>query len=599
MISTLKYEKLVSDMIIKTLFQKLIQIYFNMKVLWKLMINFGLILFMVFLIAGISRIGIQQFHHKLISVIHEELEPLVYLHDIRSCVSDMEITVKDAILQKDTVALQYINNEYLPNTVRKTVEYSFKKLLENTPDDKMKRNLREIRQYWFQYYELYQQLFREHLLGEQLQSQPSEFTQKANQLRYFLIGGIDRLIENYYRQQAVLAKTEAANIYQNQQFSTWILLSAAILFTLLISIFTTWMMVTPLRKMAVASRQIAGGDLKINLPENRRDEFGEVSSCFNMMAAELTLLVEKVKYAADRVNENSQKLLEGTGVSSAATQQLRDIIAQVAKGATIQQQKVSSVREIVKTISEFSRHVNEITRQVSDLAEDTVDKALHGEKTIDQVVHKIQVIREFMNQSDGIMKRLQSLSGDIGKMTLVIEDIAEQTNLLSLNAAIEAARAGKLGKGFGVVADSIGQLAEQTRGLVSQIQTMFVNLVNMIKSENIIIQESEQATQGLESIFDNIIVAAKQVDSSINEVSKQVFQLAHEHGIMLNAMGEITNIADQHKKGTIQASAATGEHFSCTQEIIDASHQLAHWGKNLRQAVDKFKIKNSAEIPKK
>jgi methyl-accepting chemotaxis protein len=587
-------------MIVKTLFQKLIQIYFNMKVLWKLMINFGLILFIVFLIAGISQTGIHQFHHKLISVINEELEPLVYLHDIRSCVSDMEITVKDAILQKDTVALQYINNKYLPNTVRKTVDYSFQKLLENAPDKKIKRNLREIRQYWLQYYKLYQQL-----PGEQSLSQSSEFTLKANQLRYFLIGGIDRLIENHYRQQAVLAKTEAANIYQNQQFSTWILLSAAILFTLLISILTTWMMVTPLQKMAIASRQIASGDLKVNLPVNRRDEFGEVSSCFNMMTAELTLLVEKVKHAADRVNENSQKLLEGTGVSSAATRQLMNTIAQVAEGATIQQQKVTSVREIVQTISEFSRHVNEITRQVSDLAEDTVVKALHGEKTIDQVVHKIQVIREFMNQSDGIMKRLQSLSGDIGKMTLVIEDIAEQTNLLSLNAAIEAARAGKLGKGFGVVADSIGQLAEQTReaagqtrDLVSQIQTMFVNLVTMIQSENTIIQENEQATQGLESVFDNIIVAAKQVDSSIDEVSKQVFHLAHEHGIMLSAMGEITNIADQHKKGTIQASAAAGEHFSCTQEIIDASHRLAHWGKNLRQAVDKFKIKNFAEIPK-
>jgi methyl-accepting chemotaxis protein len=567
-----------------------------MKVIWKLMLNFGFILIIVFLIAGISRAGIDQFHHKLLIVINTELEPLVYLHDIRSCVSDMEITAKDAIMQKDTVALKYINNEYLPNTVRKTVDYSFKKLLENTPDDKIQKNLREIQEYWLQYYQFYQQL-----LTESLSNQPAEFTQKANQLRYFLIGGIDRLVENHYRQQAVLAKTEAANIYQNQQFSTWMLLSAAILFTLLISIFTTWMMVTPLRKMATASRQIAGGNLKVNLPEQRRDEFGEVSSCFNRMAADLTLLVEKIKHAADRVNESSRKLLEGTGISSAATQQLMDTIDQVAKGATIQQQKVTSVREIVKTISEFSQHVNEITHQVSHLAEDTVSKALHGGKTVDQVIHKIQVIRKFMNESDSIMKRLQFLSGDIEKMTLVIEDIAEQTNLLSLNAAIEAARAGKIGKGFGVVANSIGQLAEQTRKaagqtqeLVTEIQTMFVSLLNMIKSENTIIHESEQAAQGLEMVFNNIIAAAKQVDSAVTQVSNQIFRLANDHGEMLNSMGEITNIADQHKKGTVQASAAAGEHFSCTQEIIDASHRLAHWGQNLRQAVDKFKINHSA-----
>lgn len=288
-------------------------------------------------------------------------------------------------------------------------------------------------------------------------------------------------------------------------------MSAAILFTLMISCLTTWTMVTPLRKMAMASRQIVGGDLKVSLPANRRDEFGEVSSCFNLMATELTLLVEKVKHAADRVNESSQKLLEETGVSSAVTQQLMDAVSQVAKGATIQQQKVSSVRENVKTITKFSKHVNEITSQVSHLAKDTVTKALHGEKTVGQVVHKIQMIRNLMNESDSIMKRLQSLSGDIEKMTLIIEDIAEQTDLLSLNAAIEAARAGKYGKGFGV----------------------------------------------------------------------------------------ITHIADQHKKGTVQASAAAGEHFSYTQEIMNVSQTLALWGKNLRQAVDKFKIKHSGEIQNK
>lgn len=173
----------MSDMILiqnlSQIFKKIIQIYLNMKVIWKLMFNFGLILIIVFLIAGISRTGINQFHHKLISVINAELEPLVYLHDIRSCVSDMGVTAKEAIMQKDTVALKYISNKYLPNTVRKTMDYSFKKLLENIAEDKIKKNLLEIRQYWLQYYELYQQF-----LSAELANQPSEFTQKANQLRF-------------------------------------------------------------------------------------------------------------------------------------------------------------------------------------------------------------------------------------------------------------------------------------------------------------------------------------------------------------------------------------------------------------------------------
>lgn len=581
--------------------KRIMQIYLDMKVIWKLMLSFGLILIIVFLIAGISQVSINQFQHNLNSVINDELKPLAYLHDIRSNVSDMEITAKDAILEKDPVTIRYIKNDFLPNMVRNRIDYSFQELLKITFALKLKKNLEEFQEYWRQYYELYDQL-----LGEPQLSQQPEFIRKINKIRFFLMGGIDRLIETDYRQRAVIAETEANNLYQRQQLSTWVLLGTIILFTLIISSLTTWMMVTPLRKMAIASRQIAGGDLKVRLPGNRRDEFGEVSSCFNMMAFELTVLIERVKHAVDQVNENSQKLLAGTDISSTATRQLMDTINQVATGANIQQQKVASVREIVKTITEFSQQVNEITRRVSLLAEDTVIKALQGEKTSDQVIQKIRVISEFMSESDHIMKRLQSLSGDIEKMTQVMEDIADQTNLLSLNAAIEAARAGKLGKGFGVVAGSVGKLAErtkeaamQTQDLVAEIQTMFVSLLDMIKSENTIIYESEQAAQGLEVVFNNIIAAARQVDSSINEVSQQVFQLAHNHGEMLNSMGEITKIADRHKKGTVQASAAAGEHFSYTQEIIDVSHTLAHWGTNLRHAVDKFKIKSAVETPKK
>ena len=579
------------------LFQKVIRVYLNMKVIWKLTVSFGCILAIVFLIAYISQNGISQYNHRLVSLINEELEPLAYLHDIRSYVSDMELTVKDAILKKDTVALKYIANEYLPNNVQRTVDYSFTRVLEITHQDTIKNSLQEIQSYWVQYLILYQTL-----LKDPAQYQKPEFEQNMNKGRYFLMGGIDRLIETHYRQQAVLAKTEAANLFEQYQFVTWLLLGITVFLTIIIGFITTRMIVNPLRKMVTASHQIACGDLKVNLPEERRDEFGEVSSCFNLMTVELTLLIEKVKNAADRVNESSQQLLRGTNVTSSVTRQLVETINNVATGAATQQQKVASIQEGVQNITDFSRQVNKITKRVSYLAEDTVTKAVHGGKAIEEVVGKIQIIRKFMVESDDTMKQLQSLSVEIEKMVQIMQEIADETNLLSLNAAIEAARAGKYGSGFAVVAGSVGKLAIRTKDasgemydLVYHIRTMFTNLLSMIKSEGTLIFEGEKAVQDLELVFENIVNAAKQVDSAINEVSVKVLKLNDEHNVMLDTVDEITNIALQHKNGTIQASAAAGEHFSYTEEIVTTSLRLAHWGQNLRQAVNKFKIKPSVQ----
>lgn len=600
--------------------KQIYQCYLDIKIVWKLVIGFGLVLLAALFIVWVNQSHINTMNRNFSSIIDDELMPLAYLADIRSYIGELEVTTKDAFLNHDQAALGYIKNQYLPNTVQPTVEYAFKQLLDNPSqanrskksnhwlfgiskytnksDQRMADDtfqvLKDLHHYWLDYLDSFKSL-----LANPAFADDSEFMKKEKSLRYYLVGGIDRLVETQYRQRALVAKTEAAEALKNQQIFTGILLAFAVVMAVILCALTAWLIVTPLARMAGAARKIAKGDLNVILENNRHDEIGDVAECFNIMIHELVLLVEKIKVAADNVHENSQKLLDGTNNANAATEQLVETLSQVADGATTQQQRVRSIHESIQTVANFSQVVHEVTNRVEQLSSDSVQKAIQGEEVANQAAAKIRSAQQFMAVSNEMMSNLQNLSNEVGGIVSAVKEIGEQINLLSLNAAIEAARAGEYGRGFSVVAKSIGQLADKTKqatdqvqSLVDRIQETFVTLSAMIETENVAMLEGEQAVTDLHLLFESIITSAKRVNQELVEVSKSTMKLTEEQGELLKAAGQITDIASQHKTGTEQVSNAAEEHYSFTQEIISASQMLAHWGDTLLLAVNKFKIQS-------
>ncbi|HBE78693.1 MAG TPA: hypothetical protein DDW65_13095 [Firmicutes bacterium] len=597
---------------------KIYQRYLDLKIIWKLVIGFGLVLVAALFIVWVNQSHINQMNENFSSIIDDELVPLAYLADIRSSIGELEVSTKDALLNKDQAALSYVRNQYFPKTVRVTVDYSFKQLLDNISQAKKQAQksrwflgfkkytnnsdqrmatepetvLKELYDYWLKYSDTYQTM----LENPSLAGDPA-FMKEEKRLRYFLVGGIDRFIETYYRQQAIVAKTEAQEALKQQQIYTGLLLAIALILAVMICVITAWQIVTPLAKMASTARKIATGELNVTLEENRRDELGDVAHCFNLMIQELIALIEKIKVAADNVHENSQKLLDGTSNANAATHQLVETLSQVAEGAGTQQQKVTSIHDAIQGMAGFSQVVYEVTHRVAELSSDSVEKAIQGEEVALAAVAKMKSVQKFMIISNEMMLELQTLSGEVGGIVSTVKDIGEQINLLSLNAAIEAARAGDAGRGFSVVARAIGQLAERTKiatiqiqDLVNKIQQSYSKLSEMIGTENTAIVEGEQAVADLNQLFESIIVSAKRVNQELGEVSQSTMKLSEEQGELLKTAGQITDIALQHKTGTEQVSNVAEEHYSFTQEIIGASEVLAYWGDNLLQAVNKFEI---------
>ena len=215
-------------------------------------------------------------------------------------------------------------------------------------------------------------------------------------------------------------------------------------------------MTRSLRAMAAAAEQIAAGDLRSAIePQSPHDVLG---NAFARMS--------------DNLRAQIRELVEGANVLGSAASEIVASTAQLAASAS---ESAAAVSETTTTVEEV-RQTAQVASQKAKLVSDSAQKAAHssqsGRKSTEDVGAGMDHIRQQMDAIAASMVRLSEQSQTIGQIIATVEDLATQSNLLAVNAAIEAAKAGEHGKGFGVVAQEVKSLAEQSRQATNQVRTI-------------------------------------------------------------------------------------------------------------------------------
>jgi methyl-accepting chemotaxis protein WspA len=325
----------------------------------------------------------------------------------------------------------------------------------------------------------------------------------------------------------------------------------------------------PLAKMIELMSEIKIGNFTKRLAFMRRDEFGVLGDGFNQMSEELTALVGKVQRSALQVAASVTEIA-ATGKEHQATS---------TETASATSEIGATSREIAATSLVLLKTINNVTQ----VAEQTTVLANAGQKGLSRMEATMRQVMEAGGAVNAKLGILNEKASNINQVVTTITKVADQTNLLSLNAAIEAEKAGEHGRGFAVVATEIRRLADQTAVASYDIEQLVKEMQSSVSAGVMGMDKfSEEVRRGVEEV---------------GQVSEQLAQIISQVQV-LTPQFEIVNEGMQSQStGAQQISEALGQLTESAQQTVDSLHQssivmdqLNSTATDLRTSVSRFKL---------
>lgn len=282
-------------------------------------------------------------------------------------------------------------------------------------------------------------------------------------------------------------------------------------------------------------------DLEGLLAEMSKGNFAVSTSCEEEYVGELTTLLTSFNTTKTEIDGSLKEVRDSSEMVSAGALNLAEASQALAEGATDQ---AASAEQLQATIDEITEGLK-----------NTVDQTNLASQEAERIAGKAEDSRTQMDLMVEAMQRISETSEMIGSVITEIEDIASQTNLLSLNASIEAARAGDAGKGFAVVADQIRTLAEQSAKAA-------VNTRELIESSIEEIQNGNRAAESTKKVLIGVVEDIRQLSESAKGINEISVMQAESMGQADAGVSRITDV--------IQANSATAQETSATSEELSA-----------------------------
>lgn len=320
--------------------------------------------------------------------------------------------------------------------------------------------------------------------------------------------------------------------------------------------------------LGVVSRA-ASGDLTGTISVHGSDAIGRLGDGLRKMFDDLRGLLNNVQKAGIQVTTSA------TEIAASAKQQEATGIEQAQTSVEI----LSTTKEISANTTQLLRTMEEATA-VADYTTNATAEAQNNLKRMDLTMQHMVAATDSINAK---LAALSEKASNINGVLITITKVADQTNILSLNAAIEAEKAGDAGRGFSVVATEIRRLADQTSVSTWDIDQMLKEMQSAVSA----------SVMGMDKFSEEIrrsVGEVRQVTEQLSSVMDQVQKLAPQFDLVLQGMQSQAVGASQISETMLQLNDATQQTVESLKATSEAVHQLQYAAGDLQTSVATFSV---------
>lgn len=390
--------------------------------------------------------------------------------------------------------------------------------------------------------------------------------------------------------------SQIMEMIEKERFILNLSMFLALLISVAATVFFSLYLTKPIKALVQKSKLISTGDLSVSADMSRKDEVGELAEAFCLMISDIKRVIISIKENTSEILSLSEELSDSAQITTAASNSIAQNVQKRVSDIELLLDKSDYAGSLLSEMSEKAQKISQKTFLVSQVSQNTKDQATAGNTQIYRSIEQMNEIDKALSESRSIISEMSALYREISEFVQTISQIAAQTNLLSLNASIEASRAGEHGKGFAVVADEIKKLAQQSKEAALMIQDIISKVgENSDKSIQSMEKLSTEVKKGINSIgqsseaFKSIFESSVRTAQEIKEVTVSATDVSDTVEKVLDSVKTTNSTIKEFLQKNKEIEENTEEQFAAAEKTTESARLLNSMAEKLEQAVQKFK----------